>query len=52
METVLGIISDVVGAVGSVLDLFTKPVVLPFVGLAFVSAAVGTAKKLVPSKKK
>lgn len=50
--TVLGGVAGVITALSSVADLLTNPVALPFVSLAFVTAAVGTWKKLVPAKKK
>lgn len=51
-NVVLGLVSEIVTSLTSVVTLLTNPVVLPFVVLSFVTAAVGTWKKLVPSKKK
>ncbi|MNZ31552.1 hypothetical protein D3C78_488550 [compost metagenome] len=49
---VLGMVSEIVTSLTSVVSLLTQPVVLPFTVLAFVTAAVGTWKKLIPAKKK
>jgi hypothetical protein len=51
-NVILGLVGDVVSSLTSVVTLMTNPVVLPFVALAFVTAAAGTWKKLVPTKKK
>lgn len=50
-NVILGLVSDIVTSLTSVVTLLTNPVVLPFVALSFVTAAVGTWKKLVPRKK-
>ena len=51
-NVILGTVTEVVAGATSVATLLTQPAVLPFVGLAFVTAAVGTWRKLVPTKKK
>jgi hypothetical protein len=50
-NVILGTVTAIITALKGVADLLTEPVVLPFIGLSFVSAGVGTWKKLVPRKK-
>lgn len=52
VDTVLGSVTGIVTALKGVAGLFTEPVPLAFVSLAFVSAAIGTFRKMVPMKKR
>lgn len=51
-NVVLGTVTGIITALKGIADLLLEPVVLPFIGLSFVTAGVGTWRKLVPAKKK